>query len=92
MTIISVNETGDANGVTTKAQFYEGAQKITPENEADGKVLVDQEVFWRLRRDIFNSHQVMVDAQKTMTNAQKKMEYAQKLMTELLNRMRFIHE
>ncbi|CDL85419.1 hypothetical protein [Xenorhabdus szentirmaii] len=59
MTIISVNETGNANGFTTDAQIYEGAQNLASPNEMNGKVLVDAEAYWRLRKDLLATQKIV---------------------------------
>ncbi|WFQ80518.1 hypothetical protein PXH59_05125 [Xenorhabdus sp. SF857] len=50
MTIIAVNETRNA---TTNAQFYDDTQTIASDSVLpEGKVLVDAEAYWRLRKDL----------------------------------------
>ncbi|MCC8364906.1 hypothetical protein J8V57_01200 [Xenorhabdus sp. PB61.4] len=56
MTIITVNETGN----TTNTKFYEDPQAIvTGEALPEGKVLVDAEAYWRLRKDLLATQKIV---------------------------------
>ncbi|MBI6548579.1 hypothetical protein [Xenorhabdus lircayensis] len=59
MSIITVNETCNTNGFTTDAQIFEDAQSISLKNEMDGKVLVDAEAYWRLRKDLLATQKIV---------------------------------
>jgi hypothetical protein len=69
MTIITTTE----NSTKTNAQFYEDVQTFP-----NGKVLVDAEAYWRLRKDV--------------SVVEKMLEDNLKILAELKNRMRFIHD
>lgn len=57
MTIIAVNETRNA---TTNAQIYDDTQTITNSNGlSEGKVLVDAEAYWRLRKDLLSTQKIV---------------------------------
>ncbi|WP_416778208.1 hypothetical protein ACNFJN_08415 [Xenorhabdus budapestensis] len=56
MSIITVNETCN----TTNAQFYEDKQTIiTGETLPEGKVIVDAEAYWRLRKDLLDTRKII---------------------------------
>ncbi|CDG20700.1 protein of unknown function [Xenorhabdus poinarii G6] len=59
MSIISVNETCNANTVKTDVQIYEDAQSSASSNEMNGKVLVDAEAYWRLRKDLLATQKII---------------------------------
>ncbi|MBC8950262.1 hypothetical protein [Xenorhabdus sp. TS4] len=58
MPIITVNETSN----TTNAQIYDDTHAITiGEALPDGKVLVDAEAYWRLRKDINATQKILAE-------------------------------